>query len=345
MQKKVKINSNKKIDVHAHFHTPEFFKEIERHLGKSEQMLGWKLLGMKQDTFMQTYSIEERLDWMNKWSIEKSIFSFPTINLYMDEIIAPQKRIEMSQFINDFFAKTHQKYPNRALFFADVPLGTDPEFSTKEMIRAITQLGLHGVAIQTNNAGKLPHEPEFNDFFSESENLDVPVFMHPSSSLWFKHAYSQLEKYQIHAIVGFPADATIAIVYLILDGFFERHKHSKIILTHLGSTAPYIYQRISSSVMNPFMPETISGKANLTKMPLEYLKMFYYDTASGNPEALKLCESILDENKILFGADHPYIESAERVAIDYLSRTKITKKQLNKIYYQNALDLFKLKAQ
>lgn len=341
--KKSNIDSNKKIDVHAHFHTPDFFREIERRFGKSEQMPGWKLLGMKKDTYMQTYSIEERLDWMSKFGIEKSVFSFPTINLYVNEITAPQKRIEMSKFINDIFAKTHHKYPNRALFFADVPLGTDPDFSRKELVRAITQLGLHGVAIQTNNAGRLPHERDFDDFFSEAERLDVPVFMHPCISPWFKHAYSGLDKYLVYALVGFPADASIAVAYMILDGFFERHKNSKIILTHLGSTAPYIYYRLGETLENQYLPPTISGKSNLTKMPLEYLKMFYYDTASGNPEALQLCESILDENKILLGTDHPYIESAERIAIDYLKRTKITKNQLEKIYFKNGRDLFKLK--
>jgi aminocarboxymuconate-semialdehyde decarboxylase len=291
---------------------------------------------------MQTYSIEDRLDWMSKVGIEKSVFSFPTINLYMDEVAEPKKRIEMSQFINDFFAKTHQKHLNRALFFADVPLGIDPDFSTKELVRAITQLGLNGVAIQTNNAGRLPHERDFDDFFSEVERLDVPVFMHPSIAPWFKHAYSGLTKYQTMALVGFPADATIAIAHLILDGFFERHKNVKIILTHLGGTAPYLYERLSTSVKNPYMPPEISGKVNLTKTPLEYLKMFYYDTAIGNPEALQLCESILDENKILFGTDHPYIDSAEYRTIDYLKRTKITNNQREKIYFKNARNLFNL---
>ena len=348
MQEKSKINteknSNNKIDVHAHFHPEEFFKEIEKRLGKSEHALGWNLLTMKRDTFMQTYSIEERLDWMSKFGIDKSVFSFPTISMFMDEIAAPKKRNEMSQFINDFFAKTHQKYPNRTLFFADVPLGTDPDFSIKELIRAITQLGLHGVAIQTNNAGKLPHDRNFDDFFSEADSLDVPVFMHPSKSPWFENAYSGLKKYMFEPVVGFPLDATITVAYMIIDGFFERHKNSKIILTHLGSTLPYMYERLNMWIRNPYLPPTISGRANLTKTPLEYLKKFYYDTAIGNPEALQLCESILDENKILFGTDHPFIESSERVTIEYINKTEITKRQVEKIYFNNAKTLFKLKA-
>jgi len=339
---KIYTTYNNKIDVHAHFHPPAFFKEIEKRIGRDEKMLGWRMLTMKQPTFMQTLSVEERLDLMSKFGIEKSVFSFPNINLYMDEVAQPQKRNEMSQFINDYFAEVHQRYPERALFFADVPLGTDPNFSLKELNRAITHLKLNGVAIQTNNAGKLPHEPVFNDFFSEAERLDVPVYMHPSTPEWFNYAHTKLNKYLFESIVGFPADATITIGYMIIDGFFERHKNSKIILTHLGSAAPYIHHRFGIFVRNPYVPPAVSGRANLTKTPLEYLKMFYYDTAIGNPEALQLCESVLDENKILFGCDHPYIESAERVNIDFLNKTKITPKQLEKIYSKNAIALFKL---
>jgi aminocarboxymuconate-semialdehyde decarboxylase len=145
-------------------------------------------------------------------------------------------------------------------------------------------------------------------------------------------------------VVGFPLDATITVAYMIIDGFFERHKNSKIILTHLGSTLPYMYERLNMWIRNPYLPPTISGRANLTKTPLEYLKKFYYDTAIGNPEALQLCESILDENKILFGTDHPFIESSERVTIEYINKTEITKRQVEKIYFNNAKTLFKLKA-
>jgi hypothetical protein len=87
-QKKSKSYNNR-IDVHTHFHPPEFFNEIEKRLGKSEQALGWNLLTMKRDTFMQAYSIEEGLDWMSKFGIDKSVFSFPTISMFMDEIAEP----------------------------------------------------------------------------------------------------------------------------------------------------------------------------------------------------------------------------------------------------------------
>jgi aminocarboxymuconate-semialdehyde decarboxylase len=323
--------NKKKIDVHAHFHPPEFFQEIEKRLGKQAQLSGWKNFTRKSDTYMQTFSIEERMAWMDKFGIDKSVSSFTNMELFTDPYAVPEKRKEMSQYINDFFAETHRKFPDRALFFADVPLGCDVEFSAKEMNRAVTQLGLQGVCISTNNNGHYPQEAMFNDFFSEAERLDVPVFIHPSPAAWFKHAYTGLEQYGLSSTLGFMADATIMISYMILDGFFDRHKNAKIIVTHLGATTPYLYARIDR-------------KAKSRKLFMDHLRMFYYDTTSGNPEALQLCESILDENRLLFGTDHPFVDNAENEAIEYLGRTKISKEQSDKIYTENALKLFKLKA-
>jgi predicted TIM-barrel fold metal-dependent hydrolase len=59
---------------------------------------------------------------------------------------------------------------------------------------------------------------------------------------------------------------------------------------------------------------------------------------------LVLCESILDENKILFGTGHPFLDNAERGAIEYINRAKVTDQQREKVYSKDAAALFKLKA-
>ena len=92
------------------------------------------------------------------------------------------------------------------------------------------------------------------------------------------------------------------------------------------------------------MPPKVTGKSNLTKHPREYLKMFYYDTAIGNPEALRFCTDLVGEDRILFGTDHPYVESAERFTVDYINETKLTSREREKLYFKNASALFKINA-
>jgi predicted TIM-barrel fold metal-dependent hydrolase len=54
------------------------------------------------------------------------------------------------------------------------------------------------------------------------------------------------------------------------------------------------------------------------------LGQFYYDTALGNSEALKLCLKVVGGDHILFGTDHPYVEKAEVKTIDFINQTRLT---------------------
>jgi predicted TIM-barrel fold metal-dependent hydrolase len=128
---------------------------------------------------------------------------------------------------------------------------------------------------------------------------------------------------------------------MILDGFMEKHRDLKIILSHLGGFIPYLYRRLNTYTEASRVDPTKSGKANLSKQPSDYLADFYYDTALGNPEALELCLKVVGHNRILFGTDHPYIEKAEAKGIDFIDRAGLAADVKDKIYRLNADKLFK----
>ena len=234
--------------------------------------------------------------------------------------------------MNDYFAEVHQKYPKRLLFFSDVPLSVDVAFSCVELHRAIEDLGLHGVAIPTNIAGKRPSEPDFEEFFSEAEKMGAPIFIHPQNAYGREH----LSKYMTAPILGYPAETTLSAAYMILDGFMERHPRLKIILSHLGGFIPYIHRRLNVYTEATNTDPVLSGKANLIKQPSKYLGQFYCDTAVGNSESLELCLKIVGLDHILFGTDHPYVEKAEAKTIDFINRTRLTVDERDKIYNLNA---------
>lgn len=329
-----------KIDVHAHFHPPDMFKGLERILGTLEGS-GVPLLKRQGEGVMQHFTAEERLQWMDRFGIEKSILSFPTVSMYLGdekEVERPKDRKEVCRFLNDLFAETHAKYAERLLFFADVPLAVDVEFTCRELHRAIDELGLQGVAIQSNLGGRLPSEPEFEEFFAEAEKMGVPIFMHPHAP----YGREKMMKYWVFAIVGFTADVCLAATYMILDGFMERHPNIKIILPHLGGTIPYLSRRLTVFTEAGGTDPAVMGRSNPGKDPPEYLKHFYYDTALGHSAALELCLKVIGTDRIIFGTDHPYVHNAEARTIDYISRTRLTVKERDKIYSENAKDLLGL---
>lgn len=329
-----------KIDVHSHFFPPALWKGLEKVLGLPDSAAVFSRI--KETKYhMQRLDVEERLELMDQFGIEKSVLSFPSVPAYMgakEEVERPQQRKEITRFLNDFFAEAHQKSPQRALFFADVPLSVDVEFSCQELHRAIEDLKLQGVAIPTNIGGKRPSEPEFEEFFAEAERMGVPIFIHPQNA----YGREQMQKYTLYAIIGYPAETSLTAAYMILDGFMEKHPDLNIILCHLGGFIPYLYRRLNVFTEASSIAPALSGKANLSKQPSEYLEHFYYDTALGNPQALELCLKVVGADRILFGTDHPYVEKAEAKTIDFISRTRLTSEERHKIYLQNARKLFAL---
>jgi predicted TIM-barrel fold metal-dependent hydrolase len=336
--KKEQTLSMGKIDVHSHWFAPELWKLLEEVLGPPEGSAVFVKI-KETKSRMQRLAPEERLEFMDKFGIEKSVNSFPSMPVYMgasEEVKQPEKRKKIAQYMNDYFAEVHQKYPKRLLFFADVPLSVDVEFSCRELHRAIEDLGLQGVAIPTNIAGKRPSESDFEEFFAEVEKIGAPIFIHPQNAYGREH----MRKYLTAAMLGYPADTTLTAAYMILDGFMERHPELKIILNHLGGFIPYLHRRLNVFTEDATVDPVLSGKANLSKQPSEYLGQFYYDTALGNSEALELCLKVVGVNHILFGTDHPYVEKGEVKTIDYINRTRLTGEERDKIYNLNASKLF-----
>ena len=320
-----------KVDTHVHFHSPEIFNAIETITGE-QGGFGWTLLQTQTPTYMQTFSIEEHLEWMDRFGIKKSVFSMPSVYLFMsNEQDQTEERKAIVEFINYYFSQLHHKYPDRAFFMADVALSIgDVEFSTNEVHRAIEDLGLHGVCVPTNIGGRQLSDPEFEPFFDEVERLGVPLYTHPESP----YCLDILWAFGLFGRIGFAADENLMIAHMIYSGFTERHPNLKIVLTHLGGSLPYIFPRLD---LLPVVWDTTV----LSKKPSEYLKDFYYDTGIGNSGALEFLLKFLgSDEKILFGTDHPYVNSAEAGTIEYIQNSDLTKKAKEKIYFKNAERLF-----
>jgi len=327
------METKKKVDIHAHFHSPVILEAIERITGEREGF-GWTRLKFQNPTYFQTFTIEERLEWMDQFGIKKSVFSFASAYLFMrDEQNQVSERQAIAQFVNNYFAEVHQKYPGRAFFMANVALSVanteeNIDWSVQELRRAIEGLGLQAVCIPTNVGWTQLSDPVFEPFFDEVERLGIPLFIHPESP----YCMEEMMAYGMFGKVGFPNDMALMIGTFIFSGFMDQRQDLKIILTHLGGSLPYFYARLDIG-SPPVLP--------MPKKPSEYLKKFYYDTAIGNPLALKyLIEFLGSGDRILFGTDHPWVDSAEANTIDYIQKTSLTKKERKKIYFKNAENLF-----
>jgi aminocarboxymuconate-semialdehyde decarboxylase len=74
--------------------------------------------------------------------------------------------------------------------------------------------------------------------------------------------------------------------------------------------------------------------------PSVQMREFFYDTVSGEPEALTHAVHAYGIDRILWGSDYPYWRGESyRHAVDYLALTGLPEKDLESIRYGNAAAL------
>ena len=178
--------------------------------------------------------------------------------------------------------------------------------------------------------------------------LDLPIWIHPMRGPdQPDYAAEDVSRNQIFSIFGWPFDTTAAMTRLVFSGIFEKLPSIKFITHHAGGMAPYFADRLVVHFDNglerlgkPFFP-------GLTKHPVDYLRMFYCDTAlNGNPSALRCALDFFGEDRLLFGTDMPYDVGGGDVTIRQTIRAVedmgLSQSVKEKIYEGNAKRLLHL---
>jgi predicted TIM-barrel fold metal-dependent hydrolase len=118
---------------------------------------------------------------------------------------------------------------------------------------------------------------------------------------------------------------------LMRAGFPKRYPRLKIILPHLGGFLAFLRSRTSRNV-DRYAPDA-------EKVSLQ-MRKFWYDTASGEPEALRAAAVCYGADKLLFGSDYPYWEHDYDVTWQYLERAGLNEDELASVRSGNARALF-----
>ncbi len=320
-----------KIDVHTHIITESYYDALlhNKHgpsLQKStDGYFLWYGNGLKYFVDERMMSINRKLKDFNEAKIDTQILSIamPGVDLFEDATIAKKVNDEISQIVED--------YPEKFLGLATVSL-RNVEGAVDELSRAVTERGLRGVEIFTNVGGKQLDSEEFFPFYEKAIQLDVPILIHPTEPLMSQ----VMGDYGLIGMVGYIFETTLAILRLILAGVFDRFPQLKIIIPHMGSTIPYLISRVDNQFkINP------ECRTKISKLPSEYFKLVYVDTAqSFYKPAIECALSLLDPAKVLFGTDYPFADLNH--SIDSLVKA-IPKKFKSAVFEKNAKELFKIK--
>ncbi len=273
-----------------------------------------------QDRAAKLSTIEVRLKDMDRMGIDiQAVSPAPNQTYYWTE---PGLGAEVSRMVNDRLAEIVATWPDRFVGLGTVPL-QNVELAVTELERCVRQLGLRGVEINPNVAGKELTDPGLNldRFFAKARELDIVIFMHPIGVTQGE----RLMEHYLNNIIGNPLDTTVGASHLIFGGVMERHPGLKIVLPHAGGFLAHYWARMDHAWRARPDCRTV-----IKKPPTSYLKKFFFDTIAFDLEILRNLIDKFGAAQVLLGTDYPFDMGEEDPVglIDSVPRLKPAEKEL-----------------
>ena len=284
------------IDVHSHW-SPDGYLKAKAELGRPDFL----------DPI--NHDMERRKNMMDAMGIQTSLLTLGGFRPW--QWVTPEQGVRVSRVSNDAAIEAHTAYPER--FIAGIELNcSDPVGSLIELNRVAGKPGMVCVHLPTSLAGRdFMFEPEFAPVLARTEELGLPILLHPldGEPNWFAghrlaDVYSGADPNANETARRFPGltnslgnnlEMAVAIAKLIVSGTLDKYPTLTFIATTGGGAMPYVAGRLESR----------SG--NKAKQPVySYLRRFYYDSLTYWPPSLRYLAEMVGADRIVLGTDNMY---------------------------------------
>jgi aminocarboxymuconate-semialdehyde decarboxylase len=209
------------IDFHAHIYPEDYLKKLEASTGDvrietDAKGQKWILsMGAKAGPIIPDFSIPTCASIGSKstaWTCRFLSSPHPGVDRF-----SPDESAEMSRIINDGIAKAVRKYPKQFQGLAMLPL-IDTKLALRELDRAILDLGLKGMCMLTNVAGKMVDSEFLLPVYARAQELGVPIFIHPTTPL----GAQVMQEWRLAIILGFEFDIVLSATRLAYAGVLDK---------------------------------------------------------------------------------------------------------------------------
>ncbi len=324
------------IDFHAHFYPEDYLKKLEASTGDvrieaDAKGQRWILsMGAKAGPITPDFfDIDTRVARITEHRVDMQILSSPHPGV---DRFTPEESAEMSRAINDGIAKAMRKSPKHFQGVAMLPL-IDTKLALKELDRAVLDLGMKGLCMLSNVAGKMLDSDFLLPIYERAQRLGVPIFIHPTTPL----GAQVMQEWRLAIILGFEFDIVLSATRLAYSGILDRFPELNFVISHLGAGIPFLAGRIDRGYFDP----TCGIK---TKKPTsEYLRDLYCDTVSFYQPALAMAYEFYGASRMVLGSDFPLIIGDLPAAVPSIEAMNIPKREKEKILGENVIELLKLK--
>ncbi|HEX9465825.1 MAG TPA: amidohydrolase family protein [Alphaproteobacteria bacterium] len=194
--------------------------------------------------------------------------------------------------INDAVAALVGQYPGRLYGLATVDAYSG-EAGARELTRAVKELGLRGVFVESAKRGLLPDAREARPTFAAAAAVGVPVFLHPIED---PQLYERFKKYGRLGMRLTRGTINAAAIFALLEsGMFEEIPNLRVVVTALA-------------LGGLLLAGSVGDGWRLRKdTPPAMRRHVYVDTTGLHPVVVRTAIDLLGADHVLFGSDWPVV--------------------------------------
>lgn len=215
----------------------------------------------------------------------------------------------------------------------------DVDLAVQEVRRAVEELGMVGVCLLPNPVKTHQiHDPYYQPFWAQAEELGVPVCFHPGSGLYYQHnigtRFMEHPNYRsISHAVSTPLELMMAITCMTLGGVLERFPTLRMaFLEGNCSWLPWLLYRLDEHA------ELFgqSGGVQLQGVPSELFRRQCFVSVDPDEELVQdVVEHVGDDN-LVFSTDYPHAVET------FLSLETIGQETKRKVLWDNCARLYNM---
>jgi aminocarboxymuconate-semialdehyde decarboxylase len=243
----------------------------------------------------------------------------------------PKPARDFARGVNDSLAADVASSAGRLVGLGTLPL-QDVTLAVAELERVMGDLGLAGVEIGTNIAGRELDDPELEPFWAAAADLDASVFTHPLDGGGGAIRRTG-QPYDFG--LGMLTDTAMAATALICGGVLDRHPRLRVGMSHGCGTFAWAAPRVRIANQLTSNPEIIDRFDDL-------VTRLWVDTLVFDPEHLRLLVRRFGAGHVMLGTDFPFIPGQIEGAHDFISSATadgvISPVEAEAITTANALD-------
>lgn len=241
------------------------------------------------------WDVPDRLRAMDESGVTRQIMSpMPVLLTYWAEAVDARYYADA---VNDAMAAMAAEAPDRLVGFGALPM-QDPKLAV-EVVPRLIELGLRGVELGSNVAGRSLGDPSFVDVFREIADAGLAVFVHSMDPVGTERLVGAPS---MDNLIGFPVDIGLTAASVITGGLLQAVPNLRMAFSHGGGTLAMLLPRVRMG-WGLFGPDA-------TRMPVDpeaVARSLYFDTLVYDPRTLRYLIELVGESALAVGSDFPFV--------------------------------------